>query len=347
MPNYQIRNWDLGDEDMEIVIKQNGVLFVIHVSPVNFRNSPSATRNFHKFYNMIDSGDDQRPEVWDYVEWTIDPFVAPFDTIAPKVSHVGKLTLKDIVTKKAYKCVLGVVDEKPTVDCITERTENAGLESDGKATAVRSLQSPFPIITLADVEVPYDGSSNIFKLAPHRVFVNGRQYFYKAAFAASIAADEVSKFTKIANSGLSTEELRVVRLYGIIEDSSGFIHGLLYEWIDADQALSWAVLEPATTKIMKGKWATQVKETVASLHNLGVIWGDVNAHNVLIDRGQNAVVIGLEGGLTRGWLDEDDYGTMEGDLQGVENIMDYIFNDECPLRPSNSSDDELGDRMED
>jgi len=39
----------------------------------------------------------------------------------------------------------------------------------------------------------------------------------------------------------------------------------------------------------------------------------------------NAWIIDFEGGHTEGWVDRDKAGTVEGDLQGLENIVNFIF----------------------
>jgi len=44
------------------------------------------------------------------------------------------------------------------------------------------------------------------------------------------------------------------------------------------------------------RWHDQVMETVRALHDANVIWGDVNAHNVMIDEDNNAWVVDTDGG---------------------------------------------------
>jgi tRNA A-37 threonylcarbamoyl transferase component Bud32 len=114
-------------------------------------------------------------------------------------------------------------------------------------------------------------------------------------------------------------------------DSKGILRGQLYHWIDIDRALTWEAVEQAPKEVRE-KWASQIRKTVSTLHEIDVIWGDVKAENVVIDKSGNAIVIDFEGGATKGWIDEDKMGTKEGDLQGLERLMDYIFNDNCPLR---------------
>ncbi|KAK0709129.1 hypothetical protein B0T26DRAFT_754385 [Lasiosphaeria miniovina] len=58
------------------------------------------------------------------------------------------------------------------------------------------------------------------------------------------------------------------------------------------------------------RWATQIEAAVSALHKAGIVWGDVKAENVLVDRDDNAWIIDFGGGYTRGWLDADLAGTV-------------------------------------
>lgn len=75
------------------------------------------------------------------------------------------------------------------------------------------------------------------------------------------------------------------------------------------------------TAEMKAKWATQIRQCVGRLHELGIIWGDIKTDNVIIDENGDAVILDFGGGNTQGWVDEEMYGTGEGDLQGLDKIM--------------------------
>jgi hypothetical protein len=44
------------------------------------------------------------------------------------------------------------------------------------------------------------------------------------------------------------------------------------------------------------------------------------------------VVTDFQGGTTVDWVDGKLGDRVKGDLQGVERMMDFIFNDESPLR---------------
>ncbi|KAK4044294.1 hypothetical protein C8A01DRAFT_42963 [Parachaetomium inaequale] len=75
---------------------------------------------------------------------------------------------------------------------------------------------------------------------------------------------------------------------------------------------------------LRQKWARQIRETLAGLHGLGILWRDLKTHNVLINNNGDAVVLDFGGGNTVGWVDNDKYATMEGEEQGLLKIMEAL-----------------------
>jgi serine/threonine protein kinase len=84
------------------------------------------------------------------------------------------------------------------------------------------------------------------------------------------------------------------------------------------------VPETEATTSLKLKWAEQIRYSLAQLHKLGILWRDVKSDNVLIDENNDAVLHDFGGGNTVGWVDREKYGTMEGDQQGLQKIMDAL-----------------------
>lgn len=78
------------------------------------------------------------------------------------------------------------------------------------------------------------------------------------------------------------------------------------------------------TASLRRKWATQIRETLRGLHSLGILWRDIKTDNVLIDTDGDAVVLDFGGGNTMGWVDQDKYGSMEGEEQGLQKIMEAL-----------------------
>lgn len=346
---YDIRSWDIGDDDFEINLRVNDKRFTISVSPDCFCNSPSALKEFHDIMHLLAAGNDDAADVWEYGERIADLFLPEFERLAPPVAHVGKLTLADLVSHGDFDCEFSVVDGKPVAGLVTPRIRDDDDHDDPLFgdIDISTVLSAFPVLGPDEVEVPYSNPLHVFDIIPQRVLVHGRHFFYKASWSLQDSIDAIKKYDKIATSGLCSQELRTPRLYAIVAYADNWIKGLLYEWIDvdSDRTLTWTVNSDTST-VVREKWAAQIKDTVAKLHDLGIIWGDVKSDNVLIDREDNAIVIDLDGGATRRWVDFDKAGTIEGDLQGLGRIMDFIFNDDSSLRcPSPIPDDEHDDSL--
>jgi hypothetical protein len=69
------------------------------------------------------------------------------------------------------------------------------------------------------------------------------------------------------------------------------------------------------------EWEEQVRETVAVLHAHGIVWGDVNPCNVVIDENLDAWVIDFGGNFNWEFVDEDKKETEEGDWQGIDRLF--------------------------
>ncbi|KAL1859445.1 hypothetical protein VTK73DRAFT_7591 [Phialemonium thermophilum] len=136
---------------------------------------------------------------------------------------------------------------------------------------------------------------------------------------------ELEGHLRLLQSGLKPDA-RAVRLLGIVkvDDEVG---GVLLTYVDHDDwsgLLRYRAMEAPLC--IRERWANQVRETVAELHEAGVVWGDAKVDNVMVDRNDNVWIIDFGGGYTEGWVDKDKAGTTDGDLQGVDRIVDYLRN---------------------
>jgi hypothetical protein len=54
------------------------------------------------------------------------------------------------------------------------------------------------------------------------------------------------------------------------------------------------------------------------------VWGDAKADNLLLDENNDAWLIDFGGSFTEGWVDKEKAETLEGDIQGMGKILDYL-----------------------
>ncbi|KAJ5723074.1 hypothetical protein N7488_001109 [Penicillium malachiteum] len=100
--------------------------------------------------------------------------------------------------------------------------------------------------------------------------------------------------------------------------------GLLLTYIENKGTLENVAPWSDCTNEDRLRWSTQIQDYVKCLHKAGVVWGDAKPENVLVDMKGDAWVIDFGGGYTQGWVDENKQETVEGDIQGVQRIDEWL-----------------------
>ena len=176
-----------------------------------------------------------------------------------------------------------------------------------------------------------------------QVLVDSKPSFFKKATQTEL---RTYKQIQVALAlGRITPDLRICHLHGVVIDSddgtttaSGSdmgpvrgqrLVGVLLTFIETDDPRMGTLLDrvdggsyssPATLS----RWARELDEIVARLHDAGIIWGDAKPENIVVDRDDNIWVTDFGGSYTEGWVDGKVAGTMEGDRQGVANIKAFL-----------------------
>ncbi|KAK7415189.1 hypothetical protein QQZ08_012417 [Neonectria magnoliae] len=213
----------------------------------------------------------------------------------------------------------------------------------GKAELIRSESNgfghPFQLKVGRDFNLPRFSTKNIQVLENilyngyiARVAVDGKEMCSKAGDSKcpEAAQRELECLWKITTSPYATT-IRVPKLLGLIEVSAdkravGFVADFIP--VSATWELSTLGSIEAVSEVAKDrrkKWALQVQETVHVLHQIGVVWGDGKASNVLIHRDtDDAWIIDFGGGWTDGWVTPELSGTVEGDDMAVGKIFEFL-----------------------
>jgi tRNA A-37 threonylcarbamoyl transferase component Bud32 len=133
-------------------------------------------------------------------------------------------------------------------------------------------------------------------------------------------------------TGLQGAELlniRAPRLVGVI-GADTIWGGLLMTLVPASSDLSdlncsgdSAPRLQATTA-ERQQWFDEIFAAFDGFHRYGFAYGDVKPANILIDDDRQAWLIDFEGGVTQGWVDEDLLDTVEGDLQGLGRLREFL-----------------------
>lgn len=120
----------------------------------------------------------------------------------------------------------------------------------------------------------------------------------------------------------------IIRLVGLVktDDQEDKIEGMLMDYVECAQSLR----DIKSIDVRESEqWAAQIRDAIDYLHAKGLVWGDAKAANVLIDGKGNAALIDFGGGVTKGWVDSENYGTHRGDLQGLERIISFMKGKSC------------------
>jgi hypothetical protein len=129
---------------------------------------------------------------------------------------------------------------------------------------------------------------------------------------------EVAVLGAIKRSGLD-RKLRVSPFKGLVLLDSGLVAGMLFDWLEGSPLAEHPSL--SDTSFHK-RWQEQVEAIVKELHRCGIVWGDVNVHNIFIDGNADAWVIDFGGNCNVEFVDEELKETYEGDLQGLRRVFE-------------------------
>lgn len=340
-PHYDIAQWQthITENDCDLIIRtNNGRVFYCHLCPSQFIRSPKLTEQYFKCINVFRSDEDEQDDFYieDACDWLSASFAPLVDEFAPstlKLPGNGRATLSDYLFAPYFVCTLEATDEESKPKKLDTQDHNWGspiMLADEQY--VSDLKQWTGLYQASDVELCYDYPQDVLIKPPSKVVVdcgsNSAKVtcFYKPfhySFGSNHAKKELMALRKIAEAPLpQPPEARVCRLHGVVQTEKG-IAGMLFSWIDKKTVLSQALAEMSPAELRR-RWASQVRATVEWLHECGIIWGDVKAENVLIDKEDNAWVIDFGGSYTIGWVDEEKAGTLEGDMQGFEKIMEIL-----------------------
>ncbi|KAK3933881.1 hypothetical protein QBC46DRAFT_401047 [Diplogelasinospora grovesii] len=343
--SYAYSNEDKDSDWFRLAIRLNGREFHLQVSLSEFHNSPSKTQQFQEYLACLRAGDEDDDEensdkemsesavnIMDCFSWAVDPHLEQFESLAPPLADISTLTLQDFFHSASFECELGAVNDRFVLGPI-ERRENESEEmwppghdpEDDDPPEASPWTTTFPSFRADQVRVLCDSRSDILNTSPTKVAVDGQTFYFKAVQPPGdkVGKREVQVYEQIVRAGFGSH-VRTSRLYGVVLDENQQLMGLLLYPIAIDDTLEYALENPGTKKSSKKRWAKQIKATLGALHEHGIVWGDAKPDNIVINVHGDAWIIDFGGGHTRGWVDKAKYETIQGDLQGLENILEFI-----------------------
>ncbi len=313
-------------DDCEITLLCNNKHFIILLSSCSCDDKPDSIEcTFLKRLDVALKSNDEpeidkiNEEISDIAALLFQPFYKEFASDKSQV-----LYLDSYINPETYKFQLVTVNGKPEVircsnDCGIKYSEFSGLPL-GKTAADLNLPR-FPSKQVIVLE-KYMGSRIV------KVSAGGQVMCCKVAdrWTQHAIDREFHCLEKISAAGLDPP-LRIPKLCGLIESAADDHFGgiLITDITPNPETPNLGQIDVNNVPISRRiKWARQIEDAIQKLHDIGVVWGDAKADNVLIDRNDNTWIIDFGGGWTDNWVQVELANSVKGDLQGLKAILHFL-----------------------
>ncbi|KAI1015409.1 hypothetical protein LB504_010940 [Fusarium proliferatum] len=305
------------DTDTEFVVMCNYRQFIIHASADSFSQAPTLKKKYLFFLKVADNYELDGYTLEDFYDWIVVPLLPEFRQV-PEITT--PLTLQHFLFPETHRYdIRGNGDKLVAVP---------SKDSSEVTPIFEETCAPWAWYDPKDIQLPMKRNTYGLPLyRPSKVLLKGRKSaFFKPMRHGDEKSfiNELDRYKSIHNAQLD-ESLRVSRLIGLARDDTGRAFGLLLTYIDCGHRTLRCAANPDISRETRQKWAQQVKDTLRQLHAAGIIWGDAKPDNVLVDQKNDAWLIDFGGGCTHGWVSKELSGTVEGDLQGLNKINDFLL----------------------
>jgi hypothetical protein len=262
----------------------------------------------------------------DMHDWALKPFLPLFHEVPP-IDLNQNYSLRDCLFREKVRYTLHVAKDQMIPILLDERHEDRPVGALFSPSERAKYYSMFPIYRPDEIFVPICDNSSALPTQPGKVSIRGEQLcFFKQVLAGDIASTirEFSAYANIQSAGFGPEVL-TSRLYGVVEDEeTSRVIGLLLSYIDCQSQTLYCARRHLRYPSLRKKWLDQIVSTLRHLHAHQITWGDGKPANILIDVHDDAYLIDFGGGYTQGWVNKALSNTIEGDLQALERIINYL-----------------------
>lgn len=303
----------------------NGTCFHVTLSTENFQEAPNIKDQYLQYLDALEADDPHVTEE-DLYDWALGPLLPLFQQIDLNPTNKQTFTLNNYFNPVTLKYKLhaggGMLEASPN------DKNNTRPRYQGVNLAPSDLSFPWPSFRPSEISICNKDLKDALTQFPRKVLVNRETICYFKAFQPGCQREALHELNvNLRLDQLEVEGgLRIPRILGLVqgEGSSSYM-GLLLSYIDCDGRTLEGAIPADTPKHLRQRWADQVNNTLKHLHKASIVWGDAKAANVLVDRSMDAWIIDFGGGFTEDWVEREEAGTIEGDMQGLAKIVDYIF----------------------
>ncbi|APA13366.1 hypothetical protein SS1G_08047 [Sclerotinia sclerotiorum 1980 UF-70] len=322
---YNIVQVDCGRGDFSVTIIGNCKRIVVDFLPSESRDGTPERALIERYEASFDEDEDETDAVQQELVNMIWDVGGPiFDQLAPPVATGAPLqNLHSLLFPETHHFCFARTNGK------AELLEQEFDNQDYSPPPVKIDNAlGLPKYSSKDIQVLKQivGEGNVTQ-----VLVNGQEMCCKSghdSFDWPSVKRELDCLQKIAHSKYAST-IRAPKLLGLVTSAdNGQIIGILEEYLPTDLEKLPTLGEVDISVVAdsrRKKWASQIREMVDLLHEIGVVWGDGKPHNVLVHRDtDDAWLIDFGGGWTDGWVDEELIETLEGDTQAVKKIFEFL-----------------------
>lgn len=327
--NVALPMWDLVDftyhpeyHDAQLVILCKGQMFVIDMDPKYFLDSPDQKEKYLFWIQVVDEGEVDGFVEEDFWDWAVAPLMPILEALPPSP---GPETIHDFLFAKCtqYKLCAGPSGPIATLD---EQASSYG--SSFRVPLSERECAPFTTFSPSVVKI-FKGDKPLSFAWGHPELVllpGGTIAELRLVHSGHVTLpDKLEAFRKI-NESVGSDTL-VQRMHGLLKSENDDVHGLLLSHINCKYHGIHSAAHDEDTS-MRPKWARQILQSVERLHAAGLVWGYADPGNVLIDRNNDAWIIGCGNGYTKGWTPKGLAGTKKGDWHAVEKILGFQYVDD-------------------
>ncbi|KAK2613016.1 hypothetical protein QQS21_000945 [Conoideocrella luteorostrata] len=331
-----------GDDDgADITLEFNTKRITVSVFASSFsRNgdntsleTPIEDRVIHLLNEAVTAADEDYDDIInEALDAIIGVGVSSFSQVAPPMLDSRSATpdLHTHLYPEVLDFRLQTINNKPAVFRISrdDAVSIPDIDPDPRFDSTFRPDSRLPLYSSKDILIQHvfvSGNGTV-----SRARVDGRDVLCKARRAGlqdPALEQELLSLQKIWENNLTDTTIHVPNLQGYVKHAySGAIIGLLRDWVPSSSygGTLRDVDVSAVSLDVKHKWVAQICQTVNQLHDIGVVWGDGKASNIIVDPSNDIWLIDFGGGWSRGWVDEKLADTAEGDDQAVEKIVKFL-----------------------